>query len=226
VVRIVGVAEGGTKVIDLPLGHGQHPEAAAYAAGYLLRRPIDACRDEHGELVVRWAVHPRTIEPAPDLPRRGIDPGLELDGGQPVPRQRVAAYALVRSRCGLLATEYSDKTAVSGRWGLPGGGIDAHEAPAAAVLRETIEETDQRIVLGKLAAVQSAHWIGRSPSGVVQDFHAIRLVYLADCARPGPPRVLDAEGTTAAARWVAIEQWSRLRWTTGWRTLLAELLAG
>ena len=52
----------------------------------------------------------------------------------PVTRQRVAAYAVVLSQRGLLATEYSDQTAVPGRWGMPGGGMDDHESPVECVL--------------------------------------------------------------------------------------------
>ncbi len=227
VVRMLGVDEaGGAVLLDRPLGHGEHPDAAAYGAGLLLTRPVDARRDDDGELVVRWIVRPAGDEAAPDVPPRGHDPGLDLTGIEPELRQRVAAYALVRSARGLLATEFSARTASPGRWGLPGGGIEDGEEPADAVLRETAEETDQRIVLGALAAVQSSHWIGRSPRGVVQDFHAVRLVYRADCPAPTRPRVLDVDGTTASARWVGLTRWRRVAWTVGWRTLLPELIAG
>lgn len=213
-------------VFERPLDHGQHPETAAHEAGYLLSRPLDARRDpSDGELVVRWVVLPADGHPAPDVPGRGEDSGIDLTDVVPVPKQRVAAYALVRSARGLLATEFSDRTAAPGRWGLPGGGIEAREEPAEAVVREVVEETDQQVTLGALAAVQSSHWIGRSPGGVIQDFHAIRLVYLADCAAPTTPRVLDVDGTTASARWVSTRRWRRLAWTAGWRTLLASLLA-
>jgi ADP-ribose pyrophosphatase YjhB (NUDIX family) len=213
-------------LFDRPLDHGEHPETAAYAAGFLLAAPIDALRDSTGELVVRWIASPAGDAAAPMVPTRGQDPELDLAGIEPVAKQRVAAYALVRSVRGLLATEFSDRTGSPGRWGLPGGGIEDLEDPADAVLRETVEETDQRIVLGRLSAVQTSHWIGRSPRGVIQDFHAIRLVYRADCPDPTHPRVLDVGGTTASARWVAINRWRRLAWTAGWRALLPELLAG
>jgi 8-oxo-dGTP pyrophosphatase MutT (NUDIX family) len=226
-VRIVGLAErGGAALFDRPLAHGEHPETAAYAAGFLLDEPIDALRGSTGELVVEWFVHPAGDAAAPLVPARGQDPELDLAGVEPLPKQRVAAYALVRSARGLLATEFSDRTGSPGRWGLPGGGIEDFEDPATAVLRETVEETDQRIDLGELSAVQTSHWIGRSPRGVIQDFHAIRLVYRADCPVPTHPRVLDVGGTTASARWVPINRWRRLAWTAGWRALLPELLAG
>ncbi len=225
-VRIVGLAERGETVLfDRALGHGEHPETTAWAAGFMLTGPIDARRGSDGQLVVRWTARTAEGSEAPLVPPRGVDRDLDLTGVEPVPKQRVAAYALVRSQCGLLATEFSDRTGSPGRWGLPGGGIEESEDPAAAALRETVEETDQRITLGELAAVQTSHWIGRSPRGVIQDFHAIRLVYLAECSHPTTPRVLDIDGTTASARWVPITRWRRLAWTVGWRSLLPELLA-
>ena len=137
----------------------------------------------------------------------------------------MAAYALVSSPWGLLATQYSDRTAVEGRWGMPGGGLDAAEEPVAAVLREVYEETAQSVVLAGLETVQTSHWIGRNPRGRLEDFHAIRLVYRADCPEPIEPRVLDTGGTTADARWVALAEWTRLDWTPGWRAILTDYLA-
>ena len=103
------------------------------------------------------------------------------DDIRPAVRQRFAAYAVVTSRQGLLATEYSGRTAVTGRWGMPGGGLDDHEPPTSAVLREVHEETSQEIILGELIKVQTSHWVGRSPYGSIEDFHAVRLIYRASC---------------------------------------------
>ena len=229
-MRMVGVDVGGSVVWERPLAHGEHPEAAAYADGMLLLEPLDAIRDAAGELVVRWRTSPVGREPAPDVLPPGVDPGLDLSaldlsGVVPERRQRIAAYAVVVSERGLLATELSARTAAAGRWGLPGGGIEDGEQPTEAALREVVEETDQRVVLGDLATVQSSHWIGRSPRGIIQDFQAIRLVYRAVCPEPTTPRVLDADGTTSSARWVPLAGWQRLAWTGGSRALLAELLA-
>ena len=136
---------------------------------------------------------------------------LVLEPGEtPVPRQRLAAYAVVLSDQGLLATEYSDSTAVSGRWGMPGGGIDDGEEPAAAVVREVTEETSQVITLGALTRVRTSHWVGRSPRGTVEDFHAVRLIYPGECTQPTQPVVLDSDGTTASARWVPLAEWPDL----------------
>ena len=126
-------------------------------------------------------------ESRPSQRPTGRDVGLQLAPGEdPVVRQRVAAYGVVVSDRGLLATQYSDRTAVDGRWGMPGGGIDVGEEPTAAVAREVHEETAQIVELGALVAVQTSHWVGRSPAGHVEDFHAVRLIYRADL--PGPER--------------------------------------
>ena len=133
-------------------------------------------------------------------------------------------YKRQTSSRGLLATEYSDRTAVSGRWGMPGGGIDDGEQPRAAVLREVGEETDQQVELGDLVAVQTSHWVGRSPRGTLEDFQAVRLVYRATCPNPTEPRVLDLGGTTASCRWVPLVAWSSVSWTQNWDQLLRTLL--
>ena len=125
---------------------------------------------------------------------------------------------------GLLATEYSDLTAVSGRWGMPGGGIDEGEAPVQAVVREVHEETGQPVDVGELVLVQSSHWVGRSPHGGVEDFHAVRLIYRGTCPEPTDPVVHDQGGTTAAARWVPRDAWQDLTWTANWRQALRRLM--
>lgn len=207
------------------LGHGVDPAVLAHDRGFAVLRPLDAERDPDGELVLRLLVRPVGDEPRPHVPPRGQDRDLQLPAGsEPEVRQRFAAYAVVTSSRGLLATEYSDRTAVPGRWGMPGGGIDEGEQPRAAVLREVAEETDQQVELGPLVAVQTSHWVGRSPRGTLEDFQAVRLVYRATCASPTEPRVLDLGGTTASCRWVPLAAWSSLPWTHNWDQLLRELV--
>ena len=229
-MRVVGSTAGGGctpahPAFVVPLRHGADPAVVAHDAGYAVLRPLTATRDADGELVLRLLVRPLADEPRPAVPRRGQDARLRVPAGvQPQVRQRFAAYAIVTSSSGLLATEYSDRTAVSGRWGMPGGGIDDGEQPTAAVLREVAEETDQQIELGELVVVQTSHWIGRSPRGTLEDFQAVRLIYRATCPRPTEPRVLDLGGTTESARWVPLESWRSLSWTQNWDQVLAEQL--
>jgi 8-oxo-dGTP pyrophosphatase MutT (NUDIX family) len=226
-VRILGVTEDGRVEFDAPLRHGDDPDLVAYDHGFLAVRPVDARRDRaSGRLQVRLRVQPLNGEPRPRSRGRGQDPDLMLTPGvEPEVRQRVAAYAVVLSDRGLLATEYSDRTAVSGRWGMPGGGLDDGEEPTDAVLREVHEETAQTVQVGELVRVQTSHWIGQSPHRTVQDFHAVRLIYRAHCPAPTDAEVLDTGGTTESARWVPIPDWQRLHWTANWQWILAELLA-
>ena len=222
-MRILGSDAQGRTVFTAPLPHGGSPEAVAFDAGYVPLRPADASRGADGTLELTLRVRPRGDENPPKTRPPGRDRNLPADlGTPPRQRQRVAAYALVSSERGLLATQYSARTAVEGRWGMPGGGLDPFEEPPAAVLREVYEETAQSVVLTELETVQTSHWVGRNPLGEVEDFHAVRLVYLAACPEPTEPQVLDTGGTTSDARWVALSDWSTLDWTSGWRQILTE----
>ena len=224
-VLVVGVTEDGAHAFEVILDHGADPDVLAFDRGYIIVRPIDATRASSGELILRLLVRPVVDEQRPRVGRQGRDAGLVLgDGIRPMVRQRFAAYAVVISSRGLLATEYSGRTAVTGRWGMPGGGLDDHEPPTSAVLREIAEETSQEIILGELVRVQTSHWVGRSPYGTLEDFHAVRLIYRASCRHPTEPVVMDQGGTTESARWVPLESWRSVPWTQNWRVLLSELL--
>ncbi|WP_375431473.1 NUDIX hydrolase [uncultured Friedmanniella sp.] len=215
-----------TPLFDVRLAHGADPSVVAHDEGYAVVRPLEAVRSDAGELRLVLQVRVLDGERRPRLGPRGQDAGLVLSPGvQPQVRQRFAAYAVVTSSRGLLATEYSDRTAVQGRWGMPGGGIDDGEQPVEAVLREIHEETAQQVLLGDLVTVQTSHWVGRSPRGGIEDFQAVRLVYRATCPEPTDPRVLDLGGTTSATRWIGLDAWTSLPWTHNWATLLRELLS-
>ena len=222
---IVGETEEGTTAFSAPLDHGGHPDSIAFDRGFRALRPLEATW-QGPDLALRLQVRPLAGEPRPArLPPR-TEAGLVVaDDVVPVTRQLVAAYAVVLSARGLLATEYSTQTAVPGRWGMPGGGLDDHESPVHCVRREVTEETAQQIELGRLTKVQTGHWIGRIPGGLVEDFHAVRLVYLARCPDPTDPVVLDHGGSTASARWVDLADWTSLPWTQNWMLILTELLA-
>jgi ADP-ribose pyrophosphatase YjhB (NUDIX family) len=223
-VLVVGVTEDGAHAFEAILDHGADPDVLAFDSGHTIVHPIDATRASSGELILRLLVRPVVDESRPRVGRQGRDAGLVLGDGVPTVRQRFAAYAVVISVRGLLATEYSGRTAVTGRWGMPGGGLDDHEPPTSAVLREVAEETSQEIILGELIRVQTSHWVGRSPYGTVEDFHAVRLIYRASCPNPTEPVVLDRGGTTESAQWVPLKTWRSVSWTQNWRVVLSELL--
>ena len=224
VLLIVGETEDGTTAFSTPLDHGGDPDGVAFDQGFRALGPV-AATWQGPDLALRLRVRPLAGERRPErLPPRTEAGLLITDDVMPVTRQRVAAYAVVLSDRGLLATEYSAQTAVPGRWGMPGGGLDDHEPPEHCVRREVTEETAQQIVLGELTKVQTGHWIGRIPGGLVEDFHAVRLVYLARCPDPTDPVVLDHGGSTASARWVDLDAWTTLPWTQNWMLILSELL--
>lgn len=218
-MEVIGIGADGVELFRRRLGHGENPAVLVARSRLAVLRPLRADRNASGELELVLSVAPVDGQPLPRARRRGRDAALRLaDEPAPARRQRIAAYALVTSPRGLLATEFSDKTSVPGQWGMPGGGIDGGEQPAQAVVREIVEETGQTVELGDLVEVQTSHWVGRSPAGVLEDFHAVRLLYTAWCAHPTEPVVADVGGTTESGRWLA--DWHEVRWTAGWAEIL------
>lgn len=220
-MRIVCVsAPGGAELFASQLAHGEDPRLAVWQHGLKLARPLTARRvGDDIVLTVQGAPHSHSHLRA--RRPRGLDLDAEIRPGEiPQVRQRIAAYAIVSSPRGLLATQFSDQTHVPGQWGLPGGGVDPGEEPADTIVREAVEETGQTITPAGLVDVQSDHWIGRAPNGILEDFHAIRLVYRAECTHPTDPVVQDVGGTTAGAMWVPWAEVRRARWTSGTRSLL------
>lgn len=185
------------------LEHGADPEAELARRGWL-GSPVSVTRSSPEDLRITYAVRPvRAVPGTGTSAAVARDDGLGVDEvSSAVPYQRVAAYAVVRSSRGILLTELSTRTNAAGMWNLPGGGLDPGEEPAVAVVREVHEETGQRVSDVRLLTVLTRHWVGRAPSGRVEDFHAVRLFHTAHCAEPGNPVVLDVGGSTSAARWV------------------------
>lgn len=119
-------------------------------------------------------------------------------------RQRVGAYAVCVHDGRVLLAQLSGRTGSPGTWTLPGGGIDHGEHPRDAVVREVHEETGLRAEVGALLDVDSVHFTGRSPSGVLEDYHAVRLVFACSVATDVEPHVVETDGSTMAAAWVPL----------------------
>lgn len=199
------------------LGHGEHPENLLVRRGLRAERPLSAVLADGGALELAYRATPASgIRERLEDVRRDPDIGADEVGE---PYQRVAAYAVVTSGRGVLLTQFNHLTHVAGEWGLPGGGLDPGEAPVAGVLREVWEETGQEVVLGDLVTIQSQHWVGRAPNGVVEDFHAVRIVYEAVCHDPRDVVIHDEGGTTSDARWVRFEDLRAYRLSRSWRRL-------
>ena len=221
-MRIVGVeVPGGSPVLSETLGHGLDPHQLIWESGYRVVRPLSATGTlDDLTVTMQVSAHGRSV--VPRGPQRTRSTLAEDDASVPLVRQRLAAYGIVVSPRGVLATEFSHRTAVPGMWGLPGGGINPGENPATTVQREVFEETGQLIDVVQFLDVQSDHWIGHSPTGVVEDFHAVRLIYAAHCRRPIEPVVHDVGGTTASSRWVPADTLNDVAWINGSRALLAK----
>lgn len=226
-VLVRGIDRGGSVCVERPLRHGDDPQTAlreqGWEAGQLVS--IASARTPQVQIVVTYRV---TRVPARPRAARSVPhaPGLVVgDNELPVRYQRVAAYAVVTSSRGILVSQASRRTGVAGQWGLPGGGLDDHEEPDDAVLREVWEETGQHVQLTGPLDVVTQHWVGRAPSGRLEDFHAIRLVYGAECRTPTDPVVHDVGGTTAASAWMDGLQLSRARLSRWAQPLLSRTYA-
>ena len=237
VLIVVGVDRLGAEVARLVLGHGQDPTALLASHGWEARRTQDVTSQTVTThmLTLTFEVEPTlVVEPSSDGERARLadegattrrDPDLVMAKDEvPERHQRVAAYALVTSSRGVLMTQFSHHTNAEGRWGLPGGGIKSGEPPELAVVREAWEESGQVIEVSDLAHIQTSHWIGRAPTGRLEDFHAVRVVYRAVCPEPTDPVVHDVGGTTASAAWVPPADLDRLDITSGWRALLSAVI--
>lgn len=212
----------GSQSVNVAIRHGEHPAEALFAHGFVPVRPLSATL-LHGEIVFTYLV--REALPGERRPRRRHVVHEEPDASTP-PRvhQRIGAYAVVVSERGLLGTVNSALTGAQGTWTLPGGGIDPGESPSAAVLREVHEESGQMIRITRVLSLESDHWIGRSTKGVLEDFHALRIVYGATCEAPSDPIVHDLGGSTERADWVPVRTWRSLHWTISSRTMLSRHL--
>jgi 8-oxo-dGTP diphosphatase len=218
-VWVVG-SQGEDEVFRAVLPHGVTPEELAGSCGWTARRltAVTGCAGGVGgaSLTLRYAVSPALAAATPPAPIPH-DPDLVVGAHErPEPVQRLATYALVTSAHGVLLTAYSDRTNAVGTWGFPGGGLDGGETPVDALHREVAEETDQQIEVTAILGVRCSRWVGRAPSGRLEDFQTIRVVYRATCPQPSTPVVRDIGGTTADARWVPAVEVARMPLTTTW----------
>lgn len=209
----------GGPVVDFHVEHGAHPAITLFDLGYVQLRPLSASLVDD-EIVYTALV--REVVPADNRPRDHFRVHVDADGEALVPVQRMAAYGLILSERGLLGTVNSAQSHAAGVWTLPGGGVHPGESPSDGLLREIHEETGQRIVIDRLLALESEHWVGRSLSGRLEDFHALRLIYGGRCVEPTDPVVYDVGGSTEQAHWVPLRGWRQHHWTNSSRTLLAQ----
>ncbi|NLE97430.1 MAG: NUDIX domain-containing protein [Propionibacterium sp.] len=219
-MRVVGVTTPvGGPVVDFHIEHGAHPSITLFDLGYVQLRPLSAALVDD-EIVFTALV--REVVPADHRPKDRFRVHVEPGDEALVTVQRFAAYGLILSERGLLGTVNSAQSHAAGVWTLPGGGIDPGESPAEALRREIHEETGQEIIIDRLLALESEHWVGRSLRGRLEDFHALRLIYGGRCEHPTDPVVHDVGGSTEIAEWVPLRGWRQHHWTNSSRMMLAQ----
>lgn len=200
------VPDAGTGAVDL---HTVHVVMAAEVTDHERRDavPADAGRWLAWDGVDLPLVPDDRVDVEPAELRRLVAPV----GDAPVLRQRLAAYAVVvtdepAGRERILLTRLSGATPSPGRWTLPGGGVDHGEHPLVAAVREVHEETGMDVDVDRLVDIGSEHFTGRSPRGVLEDFHAVRVLVTATARRVQEPEVLDVGGSTDLASWVRLDE--------------------
>lgn len=118
-------------------------------------------------------------------------------------RVRVAAYGLVRRADEILLVHWNQGPLLQG-WTLPGGGLEAGEAPETAAVREIFEETGLRAQIGQILGVDSRILIShRVQDPKDREFQAIRIVYTASVE--DGELVPEKDGTSDDARWVPLK---------------------
>jgi 8-oxo-dGTP pyrophosphatase MutT (NUDIX family) len=229
-VRPVAADDGSGTWPQVDLRHGETPAAAARravleAGGPVVEvgRPRSVGHELVGgidtllvELEVLPSGHPRP------LPRS--TPPVGTGARAAVRFRRLAAYALVVVDERVLLTQLSAQTPAPGKWTLPGGGIDQGESPLQAVVREVHEETGHDLSAPRLLDVDSSYFTGRSPSGRLEDFHGVAVIYTGGVEQVTQPRVLDVGGSTAAAAWVPLDELAALPMSSRSRARLTRVL--
>ena len=143
--------------------------------------------------------------------------------------QRFAAYGVATDPAGrLLLTQIADGYPGAGLWHLPGGGTDHGEQPAAALLRELAEETDQiGQVTDLLDVTHKRNPRALGPEGYPIDWHAVRAVYRVRVDAPTEARVTEAAGgSTARAAWFSASEAAGLPLTDVAATAVSHMTAG
>jgi 8-oxo-dGTP diphosphatase len=178
---------------------GSSSQAAWFAPAALPETPLSEHTSRALGLPISADVLSRRDQIGRLLAEGATPSGAPLTG----PRQRFAAYGLVTNPAGeILLALIADGYPGAGHWHLPGGGTDFGEQAADGLLRELVEETDQRgHIIGLIGAShrrnRQAYRAGSKPI----DLHGVRVVFRVTVPEPTVPRVIEEAGSTSAAGW-------------------------
>jgi ADP-ribose pyrophosphatase YjhB (NUDIX family) len=112
--------------------------------------------------------------------------------------QRVGSYAVCVRDGSVLLSRFTR----SGRWTLPGGGVDHGEDPRDAVVREVFEETGLVFEVGDLLDVRSRRWEHTDPDGSPVDVHGVQLLFTGEVV--GGTLTHEVGGSSDRAEWVPL----------------------
>ena len=116
---------------------------------------------------------------------------------------RVAAYAVIVDARGMLLAHWHEGPRAA--WTLPGGGLEAGEDPADAVVREVREETGFEVTVDELLGIHSRVIPARQriAPGASGPLHTLRIVYRARVT--GGELRDEVGGSTDRAAWFALD---------------------
>jgi 8-oxo-dGTP pyrophosphatase MutT (NUDIX family) len=114
-------------------------------------------------------------------------------------RVRIAAYAFCLDRGRVLLCRIAADNPDSGRWTLPGGGLDPGEHPEAGMARELHEETG---LTGEIRGLVGVDSVVYDPPPIGSPFQSIRIVY--DVACRGEPQVVEVDGSVDLSQWIPL----------------------
>lgn len=116
--------------------------------------------------------------------------------------RRVAAYAVVVRDGKILLSQIAPHISNSGKWTLPGGGLEHGEEPRSGTMREVMEEAGLDVTLGEQARVYRLHQPNGYRDGHRVNAYSLRIVYDGWVSPDSPePRVVEKNGSTVAAAW-------------------------
>jgi ADP-ribose pyrophosphatase YjhB (NUDIX family) len=115
-------------------------------------------------------------------------------------RTRVGAYAVCQdAESRILLCKFAPGFGLSGRWTLPGGGIEFGEDPAHGVLRELHEETGFTGRVQELLTVSSRTSVVEGRRGPY-DLHWVRFIYRVEIT--GGLLRFETYGSTDCCEWL------------------------